>query len=275
MHTLFTRNLAIAIVGVSVSIIGSDVFARTSAKDTGKQQLSSTQIVATRRLTESQYKHTIADIFGRDITVNGRFEPERREDGLLAIGAAMLSISASGFEQYYSMAKGIADQVMDDKHRDKFVNCPPNDAVCAREFVRKYGQLLFRRPLSESEIASRVALVSAEATQAAKPETGLKLAMVSLLTSPQFLFRIETAEPDPTAKGSYRLDGYSKATRLSYMLWDTTPDEELMKAAQSGELHSADGIAKQVDRVLAAPQMEAGVRAFFTDMLQFDVMDSI
>lgn len=234
-----------------------------------------TQMVATRRLTESQYKHTIADIFGNDIVIKGRFEPERREDGLLAIGAGMLSISASGFEQYYAMAKGIADQVLDDKHRDKFVACGSTaDEACTREFVKKYGRLLFRRPLSEEEITARVQLAASE-TASGKPIVGRKLALTSLLTAPQFLFLIESAEADPKAKGVLRLDGYSKAARLSYMLWDATPDAELMSAAESGQLHTADGVNKQVNRLLAGSNMEAGVRAFFSDMLQFDLVESV
>jgi hypothetical protein len=237
-------------------------------------------ITQTRRLTESEYRNSIADIFGQDIVVNGRFEPEHREQGLLAIGASMLSISASGFEQYYAIAKRIADQATDDKHRDHFVTCKPanakaHDDACSAQFVRTYGRLLFRHPLSPQEIAMRVKLAAAGADQAQDFNAGLKLALTSLLTAPQFLFRMETLEPDPAQKGAVRLDGYSRATRLSYMLWDSTPDETLLSAAASGELQTEAGVAQQVDRMLASPGLEAGVRAFFSDMLEFDLIDTV
>src|SRR5215471_13722960 len=60
--------------------------------------------VALRRITETQYRHTIADVFGPEIKINARYEPERRVDRLLAIGSAQLSLTSSGFEQYFALA---------------------------------------------------------------------------------------------------------------------------------------------------------------------------
>jgi hypothetical protein len=62
---------------------------------------------------------------------------------------------------------------------------------------------------------------------------------------------------------------------LSFLLWNTTPDAELLRAAQNGELHTVAGLTKQVDRLLASPRLEAGVRAFFDDMLQLDTFDTV
>lgn len=238
-------------------------------------------MAASRRLTESQYRNTIADIFGPDIKVNGRFEPERRDEGLLAIADSKLSISAAGFEQYYSMAKSISDQAFDDKHRARFTTCQPADpkAVdprCVDRLVRDYGLKLFRRPLSEPEVKARVAAAVPAGNQLHDHNVGMKLALTSLLTAPEFLFRIETAEPDPAQKGQMRLDGYTKAARLSYLMWDTTPDAELLRAAATGELHDAAGLKVQVDRLTASkPRIEVGARAFFGDMLQLDGFETL
>src|SRR5215472_17324048 len=73
--------------------------------------------VALRRITETQYRHTIADVFGPEIKINARFEPEKRVDRLLAIGSAQLSLTSSGFEQYFALASSISDQVLDEKRR--------------------------------------------------------------------------------------------------------------------------------------------------------------
>jgi hypothetical protein len=270
------RYTAIALL-VAVPLPQASVLAHTVSKPSSPPEAL---ISTTRRLTESEYRHSIADIFGQDIVVNGRFEPERREQGLLAIGAGMLSISASGFEQYYAIGKRISDQVLDDKHRARFVLCKPanlsgKDDACSEIFIRQYGRLLFRRPLSHGEIAGRVQLAAEGAEQAHDYHAGLKLALTSLLTAPEFLFRVETLEPDPGKPGAMRLDGYSRAARLSYMVWDSTPDEALLEAAAKGDLQTDAGIAQQVDRMLASAALEQGLRAFFSDMLEFDLIDTV
>ena len=100
--------------------------------------------------------------------------------------------------------------------------------------------------------------------------SGIELSVAAMLVSPQFLFRQEASEPDPDNAGQRRLDSYSKASRLSFFLWDTTPDSDLLDAAEKGELDTDSGIAKQVDRMVKSPRLASGVRAYFTDMLGFD-----
>jgi len=237
-------------------------------------------LVAARRLTESQYRNAIADIFGADVQVNGRFEAGRREGGLLEVGNQELSVTAGGFVQYEAMARSVADQVLAEKRRETSVPCQPADAkaadsACASKFVQAYGDLLFRRPLAKREVAARVALADQGASAARDFYAGLKPALVSLLMAPEFLFRVEAAEPDPSHKGQLRLDAYSKAARLSYLLWDAEPDPILLEAAGRGELHTPEGLDRQLTRMLASPRVEKGVRAFFTDMLQMDQLDGL
>jgi hypothetical protein len=236
--------------------------------------------VGIRRITESQYRHAITDIFGPDIRLNARFEPSKREAGLLAIGNSNLSLTSGGFEQYFAMARSIADQALDAKRRDTVVGCRPvdpkaADQACASAFVQKYGALLFRRPLTTGDVAARVAIAGKGAAQKGDFYQGLKLSLTSLLMAPEFLFRIEQAEPDPANPGQLRLDGYTKASRLSYLVWDSEPDGELLQAAANGELHTQAGLEKQLARMTASPRMEAGVRAFFSDMLQLDQLDGL
>src|SRR6185312_15835890 len=75
---------------------------------------------------------------------------------------------------------------------------------------------------------------------------------------------------DPARPGRERLDAYSLASRLSLFLWNADPDDELLKAAESGELMTPKGRAKAIDRMLSSPRLEAVVRAFFDDMFGFD-----
>ncbi|MEQ1785225.1 MAG: DUF1592 domain-containing protein, partial [Hyphomonadaceae bacterium] len=235
---------------------------------------------AVRRVTESQYRHSIADILGPDIRINARFEPEKREDGLLAIGSRQLSITTSGLEQYFALASSVADQALAEPRRAATVGCVPKDAtkaddMCTRAFVAKYGERLFRRPLTEAEITARVATAAQGTAQSKDFYEGLQLALTSLLAAPEFLFRVETAEPDPAVPGQFRLDGYTKATRLAFLIWDSAPDTELMAAARNGAIHTEAGMTQQLERLTASVRLEDGARAFFTDMLQLDQFESL
>ncbi len=83
--------------------------------------------------------------------------------------------------------------------------------------------------------------------------SGLGISLSTMLVSPKFLFRQEIAETDPDHAGQYRMDAYSKASQLSFFLWDSAPDPELLAAAEKGDLNTDDGLKKQVDRMVASP----------------------
>ena len=228
-------------------------------------------IVGMRRLTEEQYRNSIADIFGRDVTVNARFEPIIRPvHELIATGASESSISPAGLEQYEAVARSVAAQVLAAKRRATFLPCAPADPAkpapdCARGFFGKVGLYLFRRPLSLKEVAFYVDL----ATRGAQPVNdfykGLELSLAAMLVAPEFLYRVETAGPD-----GGQLDDYTRASRLSYLIWNSVPDKTLFDAAALGGLRTPEGVKAQVDRMLASPRAEQGARAFFTDFLQLD-----
>jgi hypothetical protein len=233
-----------------------------------------------RRLNESQYKRSIAQIFGADIKVPGRFEPPVREDGLLAIGDSKAVVTLSGLDQYVIRSKEISALVLDDQHRSSSLQCAPSspgafDESCAKRFLGRYGRLLFRRPVNDSEMSA----VLKEARYATEKSNnfakGLQAGLGALLISPPFLFRIETTQRDPARPGAVRLDDYSVATRISFLLWDSPPDEQLLDAAASGALRTKFGLAKQVDRLMASTNFEQGVRAFFSDMLAYEQFDGL
>lgn len=232
---------------------------------------------AYRRLTESEYRHSIADIFGPDIRVQGRFEPDVRVGGLLASGTTVLSVTPAGFQAYTQMANRISEQVVAPERRAKLPCAPktadaPDDA-CASRILSEVSLAAFRRPVNPEGLKARVAL-AAQMTKAKKDfYAGLSYSLTSILASPQFLFRTEVAAPD--GNGGYTLDAYSRASRLSYLLWNSTPDAELLAAAESGELSTPEGLNKQVDRLMASPRLEVGLRAFFGDLIAPDYFGSV
>ena len=234
-----------------------------------------------RRLTEEQYRNAVADIFGPDIQIAGRMDPlVRLPHGLQTSGVSSISVSPAGFEQYTQMARGIAGQVVDEPHRASLVGCRPAaedraDDACARTILGRVGRLLFRRPLQPADLERQVAAAREGARLSGSFYTGLALSLETMLVSPSFLFDIDVTEPDPARPGEVRLDGWSKAARLSFFLWDTTPDVLLLDAAARGDLHTAEGLARQVDRMVASARLEASVRTFFFDMLGFERIDNL
>jgi Protein of unknown function (DUF1592)/Protein of unknown function (DUF1588)/Protein of unknown function (DUF1595)/Protein of unknown function (DUF1585)/Protein of unknown function (DUF1587) len=235
-----------------------------------------------RRLSPEQYKNAIEDAFGSKVEVAGRFEPDSRRDGLNALGASFVAVTPSGFEQYEAIARNVSAQVVSEELREEILPCTAKDdaltdAACTASIIEHIGQKLLRRPLSSTEIQSRVEAAAHTSTAQNDYYAGLALALTSLMVAPEFLFRIEEGVQAPTAEqpGRLLLSDYSVASKLSYFLWNRGPDEALMAAAASGELSTPEGLAKQVDRMLASEHMTLGVRAFFEDMFMFDAFDDL
>lgn len=235
--------------------------------------------LALRRLNAAQYRAAVAEAFGEDIEVTGRFEPETRRSGLLAVGNAQVTVSAAGFEGYEALARNIAAQVVAPERRGR-LPCRPAvetapDGQCAAAFVREAGSRLLRRALDEADVQARVAAAADAAAEMGDFYAGLELAVISLLVAPDFLFRVERGEPAPGAPGRPRLTGDTLASRLSYFLWNAGPDEALRAAAAAGELTAADSWPRHVDRLLDSPRAAAGVRAFFDDLLHLGDLESL
>jgi uncharacterized protein DUF1592/uncharacterized protein DUF1588/uncharacterized protein DUF1585/uncharacterized protein DUF1595/uncharacterized protein DUF1587 len=233
-----------------------------------------------RRLRPEQYRRVIADVFGPTIKIEGRFEPDVRDNGLFAVGTGHVGVTSAGMEQYDAMARGIAAQVVSEEHRGTLIPCKPQsetapDDACAARFFAAAGPLLYRRPLSSEELREAVTLAGSAAKILQSFYSGLAMSLAGMIESPQFLFRREIAEADPHHPGAYRLDAYSKASNLSFFLWNAGPDAKLMAAAHDGRLDTASGLAREVDRMLQSPRLASGVRAFFSDMLQFDLFDTL
>jgi hypothetical protein len=239
------------------------------------------QIVGMRRLTEAQYRNSIADIFGPEITVSGRFEPiVRPPRQLLAAGATDAAISPAGLEQFDAIARGIAEQVFGERYRARFVSCTPTrsaraEAACAQSTLVPMGRYLFRRPLTEEERELYLAIAAKATSQTGSFDHGLKLALSAMLVSPNFLYMVDRGHADPQAPGIIRLDGYSRAARLSYFLWNTTPNDSLLDAAANGDLADAGKLNSTVRKMVASPRLKDGVRAFFADMLIYENFENL
>lgn len=231
-----------------------------------------------RRLTESQYRNTIADVFSPEIRVVGRFEPDLRVEGLAAVGSSQVSISASGYEQYYALAGRIAGQLLDEARWRSIMPCDAEasasfDEACARLIVAHFGERLFRREMTPDSIDEWLEAGHLAMEHVGDFRSAMTLTIEGMLSSPEFLFIVDTVEE--VDGGRVRLTGHAVASRLSYLLWNTAPDEALLQVARNGELSTRAGLEAQVDRMLASERLQEGVEAFFSDFLHLNAFATL
>lgn len=145
----------------------------------------------------------------------------------------------------------------------------------AAECLRPLIQRAFRRPVSEGEVARFAGLAEFAVAQGERYERGLQVALAGVLVSPHFLFRIER-DPNPNDPGrTHELGQYELATRLSYFLWSTMPDDALLALASKGKLNQEGVLREQVRRMLADPKAAELVENFGGQWLNLRSLEEI
>lgn len=139
---------------------------------------------------------------------------------------------------------------------DQLVQCAEGEVGCTEETVRRFAERAWRRPITDVELGSLVEFVDSAQSEGDSWEDGLRLAMKAAILSPHFVFRVEL-DPQPDSLEPHPLSDYELASRLSYFLWSSMPDDALFAAAKAGGLNDPDAIAEQVERMLADPKAEA------------------
>lgn len=142
--------------------------------------------------------------------------------------------------------------------------CTPSEgqeATCARHILEAAGRSFWRRPLTSQELDRLVSLVLVALDEGDHFEEGIKLGLRALLLSPHFVYRVEL-DADPTDLTPHPLNDHELATRLSYFLWSSTPDETLLSLADAGRLQDPAELETQVERMLADPRAQALVDNF-------------
>ncbi len=216
-----------------------------------------------RRLTHSQYNNTVRDLLGDQTTPADRFPGEDYVNGFRNQALAQ-SISPVLAEAYSKAAEKLARTAFRNGDARGLVPCKPTvvvDRACAAKFARAFGKKAFRRPLGDDEAESFAKLLLAEAEDAGEFVAGARIVVEAMLQSPDFLFIVEQGEENTA---------YELAARLSYFLWDTMPDAELIRAASSGEILSDEGIDKQARRMLEDPRARQALDQFIAQWLRFD-----
>lgn len=139
---------------------------------------------------------------------------------------------------------------------DQLVQCAESEDGCTDATIRRFGERAWRRPITEEELASLVNFVDYAQEDGESWEDGLRLAMKAVLLSPHFTFRVEL-DSEPQSVEPHPLGDYELASRLSYFLWSSMPDDALFEAASQGTLNDPAAIEAQVARMLADPKSQA------------------
>jgi hypothetical protein len=237
---------------------------------------ASTPSAATlRRLTPAQYRNSVLDLTGVEPDVAGLTSIPPLS-GLQAIGASSVTLAELDLEAFESLADGLSAQLFADPTlRTKLVGCDAQQSACAEAFVASFGRRAFRRPLSDDERTRYVELLRSATQMTGDGWLGLRVVSSAFLQSPSFLYRAELGAPDPAAPTRRLLDAYELASRLSFFLWNTTPDDALLDAAAAGTLATAAGVATEAQRLLASPRAAAAIDQLFTDYLRLDALDEL
>ena len=160
--------------------------------------------------------------------------------------------------------------------RARILICDPNSGpACVEKIVGALARRAYRRPVSKAEVASLVRFVAIAKAHGQSAEQGIQLALQAMLVSPNFLFRIEhDANPtDPTAV--HRISDVELASRLSYFLWSSMPDDALLDSAEAGRLHAPAALDSQVKRMLADPRASALAGNFAAQWLETRNLDVV
>jgi hypothetical protein len=229
-----------------------------------------------RLLTRAQYNHSVRDLFlGRLNADYARtFPPENQVLGF-STNSEFHRVSPLLAEKHMTVAESISNDAL--PMLPELLPCSTTtaDQACAESFIDEFGLRVFRRPLLDWERASFVGLYVRSAPRDGF-EGALRLLIQSFLQSPQFLYRFESgAELVSAEPPVYRLDGYELASRLSYLLWNTTPDAELLDAAANGGLDTEDGLTDAAKRLLSDTRAREGISDFYRQWLRLERLQGI
>lgn len=147
---------------------------------------------------------------------------------------------------------------------------------CPRKILADFARRAYRRPVTEDEVARLVQLVNREQKNGSSFQECIALGLEAVLISPNFLFRIEHDPQTEAQDTGHYVEPYELASRLSYFLWSTMPDEALLKQAANGRLRSPEVLRAEVHRMLADPKVSDGlVKNFGGQWLQFRALESV
>ena len=234
-------------------------------------------IGTTIRLNNTQYNNTVHDLLGTSLTPATAFPPDETSLGFDTLGGTLLD-QPERQQAYLSASSDLINELFarasTDPTYQRLVTCDyTTGAACQKTILTSFATKAWRRPALDAELAPYATLAAGGAT----PKDGMIAAMRAVLMSANFLYRLEH-DPDPSATtlDPHRLTAYELATRLSYFLWASMPDDTLFADAAAGKVLSDAGLKAEAERMLNDPtHQRALVNTFGAEWLDLGAMQAI
>lgn len=222
-----------------------------------------------RRLTRSQYGHTVRDLLGLPGDHSAKLASDEKVG--LFYSNANNPVTELLVEQFMTLADTVSAQAVETQMA-KLVPCDPaveDAAACGAKFVDSFGRKAFRRPLLADERTTLLSLFEAGRQDLGFAD-GVQRVVTAVLQSPQLLYHLELGVAPAGSADVVALDQYVVGSRLAYFLWDSTPDDELLRAAGAGELSTPDALRAQAKRLLDDPRAAETIASFHQQWLATD-----
>jgi hypothetical protein len=228
----------------------------------------STEVTRTplRRLTRFEYANSVKSILGVDSAPADALPVDEVTDGF-SNNAEVLTVSPLHAEKYVLVSEELAKAAVGDVSR--LTTCDVSargEEPCARDFANKLGRRAFRRPLTAEDEQLLMTAYSAGRVGGSHAE-GIEVMIRAALQSPHFLYKLEPLTPADGASQMVPLNQFELATRLSYLIWASGPDDALLDAAERGELADRQQIANRARTMLDDARARAPIADFYSQWI--------
>lgn len=239
--------------------------------------------VVMRRLTRFEYDNTVRQLLGTELRPSETFASvdDISVEGYATIGLVQSFTNQHG-EDFEKAAEALVDELFarpsSDAARSRVLSCEvgaDNADACTREVLGGFMRRAFRRAVEAAEVEDFVQLAGAIRANGSTPEQGLKAALRATLLSPHFLYKVEI-DPSPQSPEAHPVSPYELGTRLSYLLWSSSPDDALLDAAQAGVLGGDPAeLGRQFDRLMSDPRSDALITTLANEWLTLRAIDEV
>ena len=242
--------------------------------DSGVPQVPENAVEPLRRLTHNEYRATLTDLFGFESETAKRLPSEGGQIGFANDVRTQL-VTPPLTQLYAATSREMAARATEDL--PTFLGCDPaagDETACVATFAASFGRRAFRRPLTAEE-TDRLLAVYAELRETTDTRGAVEGIVSALIQSPKFLYRAELGGGGAHRGGDGTLSAYELASRTSYLLWGSMPDEDLFRAAEDGSILDADVLDAEVTRLAADPRATEASWRFISEWFDLDHVESL
>lgn len=222
------------------------------------------------RITKNEYNNVIRDLFGLTNDFSMSFNSDRYGSAGYSTESEAQSLSAAIVNDFWVASKAVADALFSKNPNPLFATCSSGD-TCAKTIIKDLTTRAYRRPATQAELDKLFNLYKASSSTVFAD--AMKLVVRSVLMMPQFIFRV--AEAPTNGATQVALNDYELASRLSFFIWGSIPDSELMNLAAQGTLKNPATLEAQARRLLKDPRAKYLTKTFGRQWLSMDSFDKV